>query len=258
MAPFLEGYLWPDVHHELASSIKEIIVPQISPKYVARINLYTVNDTSPEEDIGVMYPDVEVLHKKNTASEPAASYTTGEKANLTPATLKVPSTEIIEVRIPVVEILDTKKNQLITAIEILSPVNKRNPGLLPYREKRQQLHRAGVHLLEIDLLRRGKRSFEYPYLPKSHYLAALWRAESGQTDVWTFTVKEPLPVLPIPLKAPDPDVQLNLKNALKQVYERSRYHLSIDYQETPPPPAFTEEEQQWLRELLKIKGMFPR
>lgn len=140
MDPYLEGYLWPDVHQRLASVICELLGPQISPAYVARMNLYTVADTSPEEDVGIMYPDVEALRRK--VEEPAREYATGSPP-LTPATLSLPATHTIEVRIPVVEILDRKDNRLVTAIEILSPVNKRQPGLQPYIEKRKRLYQAG-------------------------------------------------------------------------------------------------------------------
>ncbi len=221
MDPYLEGYLWPDVHQELASAIKGLVVPEISPKYVARLSLYTVEDTSPEEDVGIMYPDVEVLQ--------------------------------IEVRIPVVEIRDRQDNQLITAIEIISPVNRRNPGLEPYRKKRLRLHEAGVHLLEIDLLRRGERPFKHPYLPKTQYMALLTRAGSTKTQVWAFNLDDPLPVLPVPLKAPDPDVPLVLRKALEEVYTRSQYDLSINYREDPPPPPLPVKEQEWLRQLLDAK-----
>ena len=64
MDPYLEGYLWPDFHHDLATAIKIQLAPQISPKYVARIELYTVEDTSPDRDVGIMYPDVEILKRK--------------------------------------------------------------------------------------------------------------------------------------------------------------------------------------------------
>jgi len=251
MDPYLEGYLWPDVHQELASVIKGLLAPQISPDYVARLSSYTVEDTSPEEDVGIMYPDVEVLHRrKREVKETSAIKYAGGIDALTPATISLDLAFPIEVRIPVVEIRDRKNNQLITAIEILSPVNKRNPGLGPYRKKRLRLHAAGVHLLEIDLLRRGERPFKHPYLPKSHYMALLTRAGSTSTQVWAFNLEDTLPVLPVPLKSPDPDVSLILRKALKEVYTRSLYHLSINYREDPPPPALNVEEQKWMRELL--------
>lgn len=256
MDPYLEGYLWPDVHQELASAIKGLIMPEISPKYVARLSLYTVEDTSPEEDVGIMYPDVEVLRKETKVEEASGvglDYPSSTAAALTPATISLNLAFPVEVRIPVIEIRDRQDNQLITAIEILSPVNKRNPGLEPYRKKRLRLHEAGVHLLEIDLLRRGERPFKHPYLPKSHYMALLTRAGSTKTQVWAFNLDDPLPVLPVPLKAPDPDVPLVLRKALEEVYTRSQYNLSINYREDPPPPPLPVKEQEWLRQLLDTK-----
>lgn len=254
MDPFLEGYLWPDVHNRLASVIAEVIAVAIAPKYVARIELYTFEDSNPEGDVGIMYPDVEILRRKNIAKEPMPTYAR-ESAVLSAATISIPDTMPIEVRIPVVEIRDRQSNQLITAIEILSPVNKRDPGLIPYREKRKHLHEAGVHLLEIDLLRRGQRPFNHPYLPKNHYIITLVRAETNRTDVWGFDIKDPLPTVPVPLKAPDPDVPLNMGEVLNIIYERSLYHLSINYDDIPPPPAFSEEDQAWMKELLKKENI---
>ena len=45
MDPYLEGSMWSDVHHDLASAIRELIAPQIAPAYFARIERYTVRDT---------------------------------------------------------------------------------------------------------------------------------------------------------------------------------------------------------------------
>lgn len=37
MDPYLEGYVWPDVHHSLASQIRDQLNPHLRPRYVARI-----------------------------------------------------------------------------------------------------------------------------------------------------------------------------------------------------------------------------
>lgn len=247
MDPYLEGYLWPDVHQEISSAIRQLIAPVISPDYVARINTYVVKDSSVKEDIGIMYPDVELLRKENP-SNPGGS--DSNIAVLTPATVTLPIFPPVEVKIPVIEIKDRQNNTLITAIEILSPVNKRKPGIGPYRKKRKQLHESGVHFLEIDLIRRGERPFEHPLLPESDYLATLSRKETSRTDIWAFSLEENLPVLPVPLRAPDPDVPLDLRKALDLVYERSMYELSINYSEDPPPPALSSERKKWLRQWL--------
>ncbi len=252
MDPYLEGYLWPDVHHKLASVVSEFLGPQISPKYVARVDVYTVNDTAPEEEIGIMYADVEILRRKAFEDPARLIAASGERLAVTPATLSIPDVSSVRVRIPVVEIRDVEKNRLITAIEFLSPVNKRNPGLEPYRQKRENLHQAGVHLLEIDLLRRGTRPFAHPYLPKTHYLATLARAAQRSTDVWAIHIQDRLPVLPVPLIYPDPDATLDLEMALQLIYARSLYHLSIDYAQTPPPPTFDEVDVTWMRTQLAM------
>ena len=252
MDPFLEGYLWPDVHNELAAAIKAQLAPQIAPKYVARLELYTVDDSSPESEIGIMYPDVEILRRTSIVSEPMVAYgAAGEVVPISEPTVIIASNKAISINIPVVEIRDVAKNRLITAIEILSPVNKRKPGLDAYQEKRLDMHRSGVHLLEIDLLRRGTRPFVHPRLPKSDYLVLLMRAGTQKTEAWAFNLPELLPVLPVPLAHPDADVQLNLRQALDLIYERSMYQLSIDYKKDPPTPELSAETAAWLEKVVE-------
>ena len=60
MDPYLEGYLWPDVHSALAGKIRQQLAPLLRPRYAARLAVYLVEDSAPESDIGIMYPDVEV------------------------------------------------------------------------------------------------------------------------------------------------------------------------------------------------------
>ncbi|MCI0565030.1 MAG: DUF4058 family protein [Nitrososphaera sp.] len=204
MDPYLEGYLWPDVHHRLATEICDLLTPQLRPRYVARIEVRLVRDESPEE-----------------------------------------------VRLATVEIRDVAQNELVTSIEILSPVNKREPGLSDYRAKRHSLRVAGVHLLEIDLLRRGQRSYPYAGIPRTPYLVTLTRGASNRVEAWAVRLSDPLPVVPVPLRQPDPDVALDLNFALHAIYERAAYALSVDYSQPPPPPELTAEEQTFVAQLLK-------
>lgn len=257
MDPWLEGHIWPDVHHGLAFVFKEQLVSQVVPKYFVRVETYTVEDTSPEEEVGVMYPDVEVLKKKPVPTLSPTTDHSEEATTITPTTMIIPH-PVIEVNIPVVEIRDRQNQQLITAIEILSPVNKRGKGLEKYREKRQLLHNDGVHLLEVDLLRRGQRPLNYPTLPRAaHYFVMLSRGDKHKTDVWAMTVRDRLPIVPIPLKSPDPDVRLDIGAAFHELYHRSRYELSVRYDLEPAPPAFSKEEIDWLQELLKKHKLLP-
>lgn len=247
MDPYLEGSMWSDTHHGLASTIQELLASKIAPAYVARIKRYTVTDTAPELGLGTMYPDIRLFKPKDDdvsmVSEPETVYAA-------PATVTIPNIAPVEIRIPVIELRDRDNNQLITCIEILSPVNKRRPGLAPYRTKRQQLIDSKVHLLEIDLLRYGTTPFEHPNVPDTHYRLTLVRADAHQTEIWGFNIQDTIPIVPIPLKKPDEDVLLDLRKALDMVYKRGIFELSIDYRKTPPKPAFSEAEQAWMTALL--------
>lgn len=252
MDPYLEGYLWPDVHHRLATEISDQLTPKLRPRYVARIEIQVVVDDAPQGEIGIMYPDVEIVIGRRRPPEPPPLPLRGgvlvaEAPATTPASVLV---QLPEVRVASVEIRDPSQNQLVTSIEILSPINKREPGLSQYREKWRKLREADVHILEIDLLRRGQRSLPHTNLPKSAYRVSLVRAGSNQIYAWTLALPDPLPVVPIPLRAPDADVTLDLGLALRTIYDRAAYDLSIDYNELPPPPTLTTEELHWSKDKI--------
>ena len=250
MDPYLEGYLWPDVHNALANKIRQVLAPRLRPRYVVRIEIYVVEDTAPESEIGIMYPDVEIMLTGPTraggTSQPAAATA---PALGTPAALTIPILDPVEVRVPTVEIRDVASNQLVTCIEILSPVNKREPGLAVYRQKRQRLYHAGVHLIEIDLLRRGTRPIAHPRVPDAAYLIALTRALSGATAIWPLGLRDALPAIPVPLREPDADSLLELGPALAAVYDEAGYDLSIDYAQPAPPPPLSDTDTAWMRAL---------
>ena len=248
MDPYLEGYLWADVHNALASKIRQQLTPKLRPRYTARLEIYLVEDTAPEGEIGILYPDVEVLQVRQNATQNPTRLQQSSERSVAPLTL--PVLQPVEVRVPSIKIRDTASNVLVTCIEILSFVNKREPGLTPYRQKRQRLYNANVHLIELDLLRRGTRPFNHPRLPDVPYLVTLTRAQSGVVEVWPLRLQEPLPTIPVPLRPPDPDVSLDLPLALNDIYEEAGYDLSIDYSQPPPPPSFSEADLRWIEALL--------
>lgn len=247
MNPYLEGALWADVLHELASAIRQLIAPQLSPKYRTRIETYTIRDLDAEQEIGIFDPDVAVFLKPERSPTTTSEHLTNI---LTPPTTTILTTEnVIEVRIPVIEIKNRLNQKLVTAIEILSLVNKRGQGLQRYREKRQSLIQTHVNLLEIDLLRRGRRAIVHPTIPRSHYLISLVQSGTAHTDIWAFGIKDRLPVLSVPVLTEDAPAQLDLNQALRLCFERGMYDLDIDYHSPPPPPSFTAEEMNWMQQL---------
>ncbi|MEL6603275.1 MAG: DUF4058 family protein [Cyanobacteria bacterium J06614_10] len=247
MDPYLEGYLWPDVHSALASKIRQFLTPLLRPKYAARLEVYLAEDPFPEGEIGILYPDVEVV--KTSKGQRSTQTLKGRTLTITPPALTLPVTQSVTVRLTSVEIRDTANNKLITSIEILSPVNKCEPGLTTYRQKRQRLYQADVHLLELDLLRRGTRPFAQPRLPKVPYCIALTRAQSNQVEIWPIELPTALPVVPVPLQSPDPEVPLDLQSVLAAIYDEAAYDLTLDYSQSPPPPALEKSDIDWIKSI---------
>src|SRR5712691_5875966 len=108
----------------------------------------------------------------------------------------------VPLRLYTVEVRETDTMRLVTAIEILSPVNKRpsHEAYHDYRRKRRALLRSTTHLLEIDLLRGGERPRLVHPVPCAPYYVALSRVDRRPyVEVWPIQLWEKLPVLPVPL-----------------------------------------------------------
>ena len=257
MDPYLESPLrWRDVHHSLASQIRRQLAPRLSPRYVARIETRFVTFSPDEEDVSILYPDIEIVHTR-LRERAMATYEarTDVAAAIPPPPFVFRAITPEQIELVTVEIRDAAQRRLVTAIEILSPTNKRpGEGLEEYRTKRETVLSANAHLLEIDLLRKGTRPPRLIGLPKSDYFVFLTRAErSDLTETWPIGVRDPLPVVPVPLLPGDDDVPLDLAYTLRTIYDEARYDLSIDYGQ-PPVPPLAEDDAEWARELLKRKA----
>lgn len=231
MDPYLEGYLWPDVHHRLATQISDQLAPGLEPNYVARIVLRTVMETwDMGESIGVVLPDVEIFRGRETRATPTRETVAVVDAAIAPAPIIAPQHWEYEVEIPSVEIRTVKGGVLVASIEIMSPTNKTEQGWNEYHS--------------------GRRPVPLGPAPLRPYYVFLTRARRRtQVEIWPISLRDPLPTVPVPLRPPDADVPLNLQLALSTVYERARYHLSIDYHQ-PAEYPLEEFEAEWAATLV--------
>lgn len=116
--------------------------------------------------------------------------------------------------------------------------------------------RTAAHLLEIDLLRGGRRPAPLDDLPPAPYFVFLSRADRrGQLEIRPLHFREPVPIVPVPLQDHDPDVPLDLGKALHAIYDRTAYDLRLDYTQTPPEPALAADDAPWVAELLQAAGL---
>jgi hypothetical protein len=112
-----------------------------------------------------------------------------------------------------------------------------------------------AHLLEIDLLRQGQRVPMQKPLPSTSYFIFLSRAEKRPlTEIWPISLKEPLPVVPIPLLPGDADVALDVQQVFTTTYDLLGYDLALDYTQSPELPL-PKEDMAWAEVLLRVAGL---
>lgn len=247
MDPYLEAPgLWPDVHESLMNIFREQLTGYLVPKYIAELNTQIVIDRILDDlEARLFLPDVTITRPNPSTTTPIAAEAIAEA----PVRLTVPMP--IPTRLVSVYIRLREREKPVTVIELLSPVNKRpGNGRREYLEKRATFLEGGIHLVEIDLLRVGPRMpFEAPP-PPADYLAMVSRTyQRPACDVWPMRLRQPLPVLPIPLLRPDPDVPLDMAQALRTAYQRARYDLRINYQ-APPTPPLSPLDAEWATALI--------
>lgn len=251
MDPYLEGELWQEAHETLASAIRAQLAPSLTPKYVALLAKRYVLDRSALGvfDVSapprVIYPDVHVVR----TPVQVAPISTAE-ALITPPSAEVlnpsPAPQLS------IEIRDVAERRLVTIIELLSPANKHGEGAEEYSQRRLDVLQTQTHLLEIDLLRGGRRIQLSEPLPPALYYVYLSRAERRPfTLVWAAQLAERLPVVPVPLLAPDKDVALDLQAALDASFALVGYERLIDYSQPPPGPELSPEEAAWVAAMTR-------
>jgi len=255
MDPYLERpSLWPDVHAGLIAAMRDQLQARLVPHYIAQITPYVaLEQIEIAPTRRAVVPDRGV-YERDAPGVAAAALTIDAPPLLGAAVMAVAT---CYARIEIRAIGD---ETLVTAIELLSPVNKRPgaEGADAYEKKRQELFQAGVHLLEIDLLQRGRRpQLARPaVLPDEPYFVFLSRAERWpEIAIWPCALHAPLPTVPVPLRAPDPDVPLSLTQVVQQVYRNARYDLQVDYQAAPPPPDLSDRDAAWLNTHLRAVGV---
>lgn len=245
MDPYLEGSLWTTLHFTLGAEIVRQVAPQVQPHYVVL----------PDERFVMEIPGQVAVTTSNIYPDVAIAKTPLSSDRLETATVSAPLrlATVIPEAVPhvTIEIRDVARRQLVTAIEILSPTNKRGERIEEYLNKRSRLLLSTAHLLEIDLLRSGQRVPMQQPLPPGPYFVFLSRAnERPMTEVWPIALTQPLPTVPIPLLPGDTDVLLDLQSVFTATYDLLRYDLIVDYSQLPEGPL-TDEEKIWTDEYLK-------
>jgi hypothetical protein len=235
MNPYLEqDEVWHDFHERFVPLAADVIGAQAGSEYIVKIDerIY-VHDLVAEGREFVGRADVAVARRFEAPVSAAA----GAAVASAPAIVELPAMDVESQSL--IEIRDRRSRQLITVVELLSPSNKQ-PGAdrQQYLAKRGQVLASSAHLVEIDLLRGGPR-MPMEELPPCDYCVLVSRSEDRpKAGVWPIRLRDPLPRIPVPLRAGDADLQLDLGQLLHRIYDAARYQNYM-YEGVPWPPLST-------------------
>jgi hypothetical protein len=228
MDPYLENpAVFPGIHSRMVVYMADQMAPLLRPRYIASTG--------------------ERVYIEGPVERPMVDE---------PTVVEVPD---LEIREPYIEILDRESGmRVVTVIELVSPTNKyAGSGRDAYTAKQREVRYSTTHLVEIDLLRFGphvlavseaqvRGRFAYDYL------ISVSRAVEPRSrfEVYSWTVRQPLPRIRVPLAGDDPDVKLDIRATLEQAYEAGSYGERIDYHARCEAPLEC-DDQTWADELIR-------
>lgn len=243
MDPYLElPGRWEVVHALLPAFMMGPLNRQIRPKYIAQVGTQIYIDETEASGRDIVVPDAFVM--RDQAGHGVAVSARKAKA---PAIVQLPATRVRKQHH--VKIYDKNMQRVVTAIELLSPVNKCGAGRVRYLNKREEYRSEGINLVEIDLHRGGQRVPTEESLPPADYYVLVCRGTaSDRAEVWPIGVREKLPRVPIPLDPEDPDAHVDLQALFERVYTDAGWLPNI-YQGKLDPPL-RGADAAWARDLV--------
>jgi hypothetical protein len=246
MDPYLEApSIWPGVHSRLIAAMSEHLTAKLAPRYFVDVERRVYLLGEDDEAYGQIVPDLTVLRRRGPRAAP-------ESGALQAPTILFTALSEVEVREPHLVVYALPSRAVVTIVELLSPTNKTtgSRGRQEYLAKRREVLASRTHLVEIDLLRGGARIPSSPAFTSDYYVHVSRVSMRPQGEIYGFSLREPIPSVPIPLSEKDPDTILELGQVVTQTYERARYDLLLDYK-SPPDPPLRAEDTDWAQGVVE-------
>ena len=251
MDPYLEmPPFWSDFAARFLTAMSNELLSRLLPRYDVRLEEYLML-TEDDHNLHRVRPDITVA-----ATETWRPASSSGVAMVEPVTceLEYPAYEPRSQRR--LKIIHLPSERVVTALELLSPANKvpGEGGLDAYLEKRAELLACQCNLVELDLLRGGHRLPMSGPLPPGDYYAFIGRVgKKPRCHVVGWPLRAALPTIPIPLRAPDPDLSLNLQTVFLAAYEPALYARRLRYDQPLDPPLRPSDEPLLREALSKAK-----
>ena len=240
MNPYLEQpSVWHDFHESFLPVAREMLSAQVLPRYFVKIDEHIyIHEVTDDQRRYAGRSDLFVAPLALGGGDPAAG------TQVLPAPARVTAPFVDEESQSYLQILDRETREVITVVELLSPSNKyAGPDREQYLAKWRRVLRSGAHLVEIDLLRGGPR-MPWGGMPPCDYCVVVSRAgQRPHADGWPLRLRDPLPEVPVPLRAGEADARLDLKAILDHVYDAAGYGYYI--YSGRPEPLLSAEDDAW-------------
>ncbi len=261
MDPYLEDpAFWPGFHARLIVAISAHL-NRVLPKglYVDIEEHLWLRDEDEDDEYQQLLGRADAtINESRRSGSPSAKHRPG-------LALKAPSADVTVTRsaprkMRYLKVVDSAKDRVITAIELLSPANKnRSQHYDAYVAKRQEFLAGKTSLVEIDLLRGGVRPPMFTDTPPvdDYYLFVCAADRFPRASIWAFGVRDRIPNLEVPLRSREPSAVLDLNGMVHATYDESRYVDRIAYWKQPKPP-FRGGAKEWVdRRLTRLRKEHP-
>jgi len=247
MNPYIEqDDVWHDFHESFVPAIRDAIAAHTGPEYFLKIDEHVfIHELDQDERAFIGRSDVF-----------AGSRVDEGVAATSPSSIAAPcKVELVGVdfeRLSFLELRDRKSRRLVTVIGVLSPSNKyAGADREQFLAKRVELLKSDVNYVEIDFLRGGPR-LPLDQLPDCDYYILVSRPnDRPQAGLRPISLRDRLPEVGIPLRAPSDDINVDLKTLLDRVYDSARYENWI--YDAPPSPQLSANDVTWAEQILADK-----
>ncbi len=245
MDPYLEAPpFWADLHFALIMALKADLKKRLPARYSVWADQY-IWLHEPDAETRRGKPDVFVAERPHHPANGGTMTVTAPATAILPAVRREGNKYL--------KIKETRSERVVTVLELLSPSNKA-PGddREAYLAKRNEYLATGTNLVEIDLLRSGERMpMGEPAPPLAdYYIVVCCAADFPKTAIWPFSLRDPMPPAPVPLKPEDGWIEASLQDCFNWAYDQGPYSGEVEYGE-PPAPPLSAADAEWARHLLQ-------
>lgn len=255
MNPYLESSrIWPEVHNNIIHEMFRFLRRNLPFRYTVIMDERVGIGNDPSRDVPARYAEPDLSIRGGELREHAITAYEYQREGRIAARLPLDDEMPREMFITIGA---RGQEDPVTVVELLSSSNKitGGHGRSQYLGKRQRVIFSKTHLVEIDLVRRGRPMPVEGYDGDAPYrhLISRWQTRP-EVDLYPFRLQAPIPDVPVPLMNEDADAVVPLGALVDDMYEQDYYSNYADYN-SDPEGRLSQDDRKWIDLLLREKGL---